>query len=336
MSLSVAERGADFQQSAKSLFSYRKFWLRGFAPIYFLLFSVMRSYIEMGLLAERSAFSYYTALHHTFWNAATILMIILLMNLILKVPITRLIWVIYGVTLMAIPLVHAVVSGDPLRLEYLRGTFFDIIRHIASFCLTYPRNRPLTIELIVIFSSMLIVGYAYTRSLARAVLLAVSVHILGNIFAIHWFGPKGSGGAIFLIKTQWGHHQFMAVIWLHIFTVMGILFVWRAGWVGENKQFWRYGILIAFMAWGLNAGIIRITGWFVEPCDVFMSGLPVATLAFLSAGFLFSQNRVFSTGAWVTMGIILLLQVALMGPIYFYLDGGVAPKPALLQWLMPE
>ncbi|MGD2151137.1 MAG: hypothetical protein PVF99_11055, partial [Desulfobacterales bacterium] len=68
---------------AEKLPNWRVF-LNVFAPVYFLSFSLLRCYVETELLAGKSFFSYYVALHHTLWNATTILIIILLMNLILK------------------------------------------------------------------------------------------------------------------------------------------------------------------------------------------------------------------------------------------------------------
>ena len=94
--------------------------------ITFIFFSVFRCYVETGLLAKHSFFSYYVALHHTLWNASTILVIILLMHLILKVPIVRLIWVMYGITLMAIPLLYAMVTQEHLQLEYLEDLFLRL------------------------------------------------------------------------------------------------------------------------------------------------------------------------------------------------------------------
>jgi len=319
MSLPYRLKGGDIRKRpiASEVPNWRV-WLRAFAPIYVLLFSTLRCYVETGLLAEHTSFSYYTALHHTLWNASTILMIILLMNLILKVSIMRLLWVMYGITFMAIPLFYAMVTGDYLRLEYLNGSFPEIMSHIATFCLTYTRNRPLTIELMVIFFSMLGVGYAYTRSWPRSIALAIAVHLFGNIFAIHWVGPIPYAKAIVVVRTQWGHHQFMAIIWLYMLTALAIFFIWRAGWFGGSKRSWLYAALWAAMAWVVHVVIMKITGWFIRPFDILMSGLPVTTLTFLLVRILSFQRRMFSRWAWATMGIVLLMQLAVMGPIYLH------------------
>ena len=294
-----------------------KILLNAFAPVYFIFFSVFRCYVETGLLAKHSFFSYYVALHHTLWNASTILVIILLMHLILKVPIARLIWVMYGITLMAIPLLYAMVTQEHLQLEYLRGSFSDIIGYVATFCWAYTKNRPLTIELLVIFLAMVTVGYAYTRSWLRALCLAVSVYIVGNILAIHWVGPIRYSKSVVLFQTQWSHHQFMAAFWLSMLTALSILFIWQAGWFGGNKRSWVYAALAAAGVWMVQTIVFKSTGWFNRPFDIFMSGLPAVTLTFFGVRLLSSERKIFSGWTFGTMGIIFLMQLAVIGPIYF-------------------
>jgi hypothetical protein len=291
--------------------------LNAFAPVYFICFSIFRCYVETALLTKHSYFSYYVALHHTLWNATTVLVIILLMHFILKVPIIRLIWVMYGVTLMAIPLLYAMITQENLQLEYLRGSFSEIIGYVATFCWAYTKNRPLTIELLVIFISMVAIGYAYTRSWLRALCLAVCVYFVGNILAIHWVGPIRTSKSLILLNTQWGHHQFMAAFWLFMLTVLSILFVWQAGWFGHNKRSWAYATLAAASVLMVQAIIFRNIGWFNRPFDIFMSSLPAVTLTFFGVRLLFSERNIFSGWTFGSMGIVFFMQLAVIGPIYF-------------------
>jgi uncharacterized membrane protein (DUF441 family) len=293
-----------------------KIRLNAFAPVYFIFFSLARCYIETGLLARHSFFSYYVALHHTLWNASTILMIILLMHFILKVPIVRLVWVMYGVTLMAIPLLYALATGEHLQLEYLRGSFSEIVGYVATFCWAYTKNRPLTIELLVIFFSMITIGYAYSRSWPRAFLLAVLVYIVGNLFAINWVGPVRHSKSVFLFQTQWHHHQFMAAFWLFMLTVLLIVFVRQAEWFGRGQRSWCYAVLAAAFVWMLQAAVFKSIGWFNQPFDIIMSGLPAVTLAFIGVNLLFAKRENFFGWTFAAMSIIFILQIAVIGPIY--------------------
>ena len=317
MNIASKETPKDNRTKATDAMSRWKILLNAFAPVYFICFSVFRCYVETGLLAKHSFFSYYVAMHHTLWNASTILVIILLMHFILRVPIVRLIWVMYGVTLMAIPLLYAMLTQEHLQLEYLRGSVSEIIGYVATFCWAYTKNRPLTIELLVIFLSMVSVGYAYTRNWLRALGLAVSVYFVGNIFAIHWVGPIPYAKSVVLLKTQWSHHQFMAAFWLFMLTVFSILFIWQAGWFGGNKRSWIYAALAAASIWMVQTIVFKSTGWFNRPFDIFMSGLPAVTLTFFGVRFLSSERHIFSGWTFGSMGIIFLMQMAVIGPIYF-------------------
>lgn len=316
MKFSSKEKPIDYDINASDVMPNWKILLNAFAPVYFILFSLFRCYVETGLLARHSFFSYYVALHHTLWFTSIILMIILLMHFILKVPIVRLIWVMYGVTLMAIPLLYAIAAGEHLQLEYLRGSIFEIIGYVATFCWAFIKNRPLTIELLVIFVSMIAVGYVYTRSWLRAFSLAVTVHIAGNLFAINWIGPVGLSKSVFLFQTQWSHHQFMAAFWLFMLTVLFILFIWQAGWFGGSRRSWCYAALAAAFVWMVQAIVLKNTGWFNRPFDIIMSGLPAVTLAFFGVMLLFTKREIFSGWTFASVSIILVIQLAVLGPIY--------------------
>jgi hypothetical protein len=332
MKLAFKEKSIDYRINASNVMPNWKIWLNAFAPVYFILFSLLRCYVETGLLARHSFFSYYVALHHTLWNASTILMIILLMHHIMKVSIVRLIWVMYGITLMAIPLLYAKATGELLQLEYLRGSFSEIIGYIATFCWAYTKNRPLTIELLLIFSSMITIGYIYTQSWVRAFSLAVAVYIVGNIFAINWVGPIRRSKSVFLFQTQWSHHQFMAAFWLFILTALLILFIWQAGWFGGSRRSWWCAALAAALVWMVQAIVFKSTGWFNRPFDIIMSGLPAVTLAFFGARILSADRKIFSGCTFASMSIIFIMQLAVMGPIY--LDHMKTIRP-FLHYIIP-
>lgn len=312
-----------------------RIWVRGFAPVYFVGFSILRCYIEAQHLAAESYFSYYTALHHTLWNAATLLTIILVVHHVLKVPVRRLLWLMYGVTLMAIPVIYAILTGRHLQLAYLTGSFREIAGHIATFCFRHPVNRPLAIEILLIFLSMLVLGYAYTRSWPRAVLLAAAVHLLGNLLAVHWIGPVPHARSVVRVTSQLGHHQFMSSAWLLATTLLSVLLVNRAGWFGGSRRFWLRLILWALAAWIFGALIAHQTGWFEQPYDIFISGLTPATVAFLTAAALAPERRRWSKAAWAAAAVVVLLQLAVMGPVYLHEPAGFFSRPALPDWLVP-
>jgi hypothetical protein len=173
------------------------------------------------------------------------------------------------------------------------------------------------VELLVIFFSMFVVGYAYTKSLYRALFLALSVHIAGNLLAIHWVGPMPCAKSVIGFRTQWTPHQFMSVLWLNTLSAAALLVIWRAGWFGGTKRSWGYAALAAAFVWGIQAMIFKTAGWFYRPFDILTAGLPASTLTFLWVGQSFSKHKMTSGRARVAICIIFLMQMAVMGPIYF-------------------
>lgn len=309
---------------------------RIFAPFYLLMFSLFRCYVETEMLAVQGYFSYYTALHHLLWNAATLTMIILVTHLLTKVPVVRLLWLMYGVTLMAIPLIFAVATGENLSVEYLRGSLVDVFFSIATFCLTYARNRPLSLEILLIFISMAAVGYAYTNSWKRALALALGVHLLGNLFAIHWLGPEPYSRSVVTVKTQLTHHQFMAAEWLVVQTLLAILFVRQAGWMSSNRRVWQHPVLWGVSCWIVCIAGFKMIGWFSDSFDLLVAGLPLAFLAF-GLGLFFPTAR--KSWSWVAVGIfgaVLIIQMAVLGPIYLDAKERLHPTVrSLPAWLVP-
>jgi len=310
----------DIQPDSSNALSARRIWLRALAPIYFFMFALLRCYLETDILAKYPFFSYYTAWHHILWCTSTILMIILLIHLIIKIPVSRLIWLMYGSTLLAVPILYAAVSGEFLQIDYLSGSFPEIVRHILTFCLTLPRNRPLTIELFIIFFSMIGIGYFYSRSWLKAVFLAVAVHFWGNMLAIPWFAPEPNPMAIVQVDTFWVKHAFMAALWLHPATVLVLVLLWRAGQFQGSPRPWINTLVWSVLAWIVYIVLTVSIGWFTKPFDIFMSGLPVITGALLINLIVSSDRRIRTRWGWAVLVGILTIQLAVMGPIYLRLD----------------
>lgn len=289
--------------------------LRIFAPIYFIFFSFLRCYLE-ARMSVNDFFSYYALFHHIFWNTTTVFFIILIVHLILNVPVERLIWLMYGVTLMAVPLFYSICTGQKLQLGYLRGSFWTILGHIFSFCLTFQKNIPLTIELFIIFFFVFFLGYYYSRSWRRSFLAALTVHITGNVIAIHWFGVYPNTKALFPVVTQWSNHPLLSVIYLHTATFLILLLFMRSGVFSIEKRKWIISFLFAAGSSVIYIIIAYITGLFVNSFDIVMSSLPVGFLLFIISRILQRNSGKISIYIWLILILLFLMQMAVMGPIY--------------------
>jgi len=315
------------QMTAESARYPAKFlWLRVFPPVYFIALAWLRCYVETALLAQPPFFSYYIVLQHILWVTMTMLVIILLAHAILRVPVQNLLWLMYGGTVMLIPLIYALIFRTPLELNYLRGSLSEITAHIVTFCATYPCNLPLTIELVAIFLGMGIIGYIYTREWRSALGLAIAVHIMGNVLAIEWFGAELHSKGIFIISTRLTNHPLLAIIFLYAVSLLVILLLWRGGQLNCDRRLmrpiaWALGAWIgcAIAAWG--------TGWFEYGFDCVAAGLPCATGAFLIALFLQRARNPLSPWTWLCLCVLILVQLAVFLPIFLHLETCLSPFP---------
>jgi len=317
------ELGYEKNSSPKASSIY--YWLTIFAPIYFLAFSFLRCYLECEYFSKVSFYSYYVLLHHTLWNFTLVLTIILIAHLILKVPVKKLLWLMYGVTLMATPLIYSIFTGVKLNLDYLYGSFWEIFLYSVSFCLAYKKNVPISIELILIFISMFSIGYYYSRSWIRALSTAIAVHIAGNFLAVFWVGLWPDSNAIFLLKSRFANHPFLAIFNLHTVTLMVIILCWRGGLFSRHRISWIFSGLWAFVFWIGYMNFVFLTRIFIEPFDILMTGLPVATVIFLLARLLLPKRRDESWYTYTIIVFLLLIQLMVMVPIYFSKEQHLTP-----------
>jgi len=299
-------------------------WLRVFPPIFFVALAWFRCYAETALLAQPPFFGYYIVLQHIIWLTMIMLVIILLAHVILRVPVQNLLWLMYGGVVMLIPLIYTFVFRTPLAMNYLRGSPGGIAAHIVTFCATFPCNRPLTIELVIIFVGMGAIGYLYTRDWRSALGLAIAVHIMGNVLAIEWFGSELHSKSIFIISTRLTNHPLLTVIFLHVLSLLVILLLWRAGRLNCDRwllrpAIWALGTWIgcAIVAWG--------TGWFAYGFDCFSAGLPFATGAFLIALFLQRAGNPLSPWTWLCLCVLIFVQLAVFLPIFLHLESCLDP-----------
>jgi hypothetical protein len=114
----------------------RRFGIRLAAPFFFFLMALFRCYLESHVFAANPYFSYFVALHHVLWCFTFILAVILITHVILKVAVEKLLWLMYGAVLLMIPVIVVMVQGKPLLINYLTGSFPEIVTHVFTLYFT--------------------------------------------------------------------------------------------------------------------------------------------------------------------------------------------------------
>jgi hypothetical protein len=312
----------------------RRFGIRFAAPFFFFAVALFRCYLESHVFAPRSYFSYYVALHHVLWFFTVILFIILTTHLILKVAVEKLLWLMYGASLLMIPVIVVMIQGKPMMADYLMGSFSEIVMHILTIYFTYKKNLPLTAEVIVIFFGMTFVGYLYTKSILRGLALGSAIYLGGNLLAISWIGTFPNTTSIFIVHSALMNHSFMAVICAHSMTFFTLLTVSRADLIKISFRCRFLAAAIALVAGSVYMAIVSQSGWFVHPVDIFLTALPVWTTVFLATLYCCRHQFTLSRWFWIIGLTVLFFQLAVMVPIYFHI-GVIKPLTDQEFWLLP-
>jgi len=289
--------------------------LTTFAPVCFVIVCLARNLLETKVFAYRDSYSYFTTMHHIAWYASAMLALMLVTHLVLEVPVVRLTWMLYGSVVLFIPIVFALVTGERLRMEYLKGSPGEVLTHIATFSLTYRRDWPMAVEMAVIFVGMGAVGYLYRRSWLRAVAVAVCTYLTIAVVGLAWFNVARTTAPIFPLDTALRRAQpLLAMAWCHVATGLLLLLLWRAGVFAIGRRAWRRAAVVAVWAWSAWILAVWAFGWFRRPFDIAATALPVVFGAFLVIRFAARDRRAVPVPAVVALALAWLLQALAIGP----------------------
>ncbi len=301
--------------------------LRVFAPFYFILFIICRVYLEAGPLAAHPTFSYYKLFHHLQWFSIIMMIVLLEFHLILRVPIRKLMWLHYGASMTAFPLVYSWLADKPLQMSYLKGGPEQILFDILTFSLLSEENRPLSTELVFGFVALTVLGRAYTGKWRRGLLLATVNHLVGNMFAITWFGWRESGRVLVAVETTWGNHPFFAVLYQHMVLPLLLVCMWRGRlFESDAGKWWVAGFWGAF-AWAAYVYLMSQAGYFESMFDTVMTGLPAFTVVFVIARLM--QPDISGKTAWALLAMFcfLVVQGFVYVPVFGKVQHRYEPRP---------
>ncbi|SHJ80752.1 hypothetical protein SAMN02745216_02305 [Desulfatibacillum alkenivorans DSM 16219] len=300
-----------------------------FAPFFFVLVVGARIYIETELLAPEPYFSYYTLCHHMLWFAGTFLSLMLVIHFIIKTPIKDLFILCYGSILVFIPILYLLLTGQKAALTYLRGGFWEILKHALTFVWTWEADRALSIELGLIFAGITGLAWLITKRPGKAVLTgAVSYSVL-MLWAVHWVGKTPHKYAVFSINTWMVSNCLISVVLLHVFSFLVIITIWRAGLFQNAKKAWKAAFITGAAAWIAFSLIMKITQWFVLPFDIAASGLIVFTDAVILTALYKGLKKNISRIALAALIGLFFVQAAVMGPLLIRAEEGLITQGEL-------
>ena len=297
------------------------------APLFFILAASLRCFLETRIFSTFDDFSYYTLFHHVLWYVTAISSVLVFLSLYLKVTPRKLLWLYWGGVIIFIPVFHSMVTHTPMNLEYFAGSFSDILRYSLSAGWEYERNRSQFFAIITLDIGVFIIGYAYSRSLKRALGALAGVHLILTLVGTKWFSDQDGPQTLIFIRSAFTGHVFMALIWLQAASFLTIALVGiekRAG-LAENHPGPHLAIAVA--AWMLVAGILYVTGIFNKGFDAITASSPVWAGILLFYGFSKKKEDLYPSPFFATiLAVILVVQLLVTVPLYFPGNATLNPR----------
>ena len=122
----------------------------GWVPaVFFVCLAALRCYLETAVIATPPFFGYFLLCHHLLWFLLIMQCILLLAHLVLEVPVRRTLPIMYGGIVIMIPILWVSIFPDTSpEFEYLSGSPGQIAIYILTFCIAFPQNHALVLELV--------------------------------------------------------------------------------------------------------------------------------------------------------------------------------------------
>lgn len=192
--------------------------------LFVFLFSVIfsRVYLETAVFAKQPYFSYFVATHHCSWFTFVFFYFALCARYILGLKPEKIPYLAIFSPVIYVPLLHAWISGEKLKLQYLRGDFSKMVTDIFTFYWFSDQDSFFFFEMVALLIIFAVLSYIVSRSVLRTILNMI-VGFYGSMFlaGIQFFGVAPRTKAVFKIHTVFRNHILLSLVY---FTAVIIAF----------------------------------------------------------------------------------------------------------------
>lgn len=220
-------------------------WKNFFLAYLFLLYTTTFRFIVENSLLGLSAHSF-LIFHHHYWYLLVVITIIFWFGVFLKKKLAQIYWFAFLMPVALVPMIYTFIFDDSRKLNYLNGwDWAENLKHIATFLLLHKDDRAISIELIMVFSAVLIYSLVVSKSLWKSFANAVVCYLSIITIGTNYISPSESE-ALFRVKTSmqfqmWFAFKYMSYAFVMIFVLFRheILNFYR-----ENRCFRISGIIL--------------------------------------------------------------------------------------------
>ena len=184
--------------------------------LFVFLFSVIfsRVYLETAVFAKQPYFSYFVATHHCSWFTFVFFYFALCARYILGLKPEKIPYLAIFSPVIYVPLFHAWISGEKLKLQYLRGDFSKMVTDIFTFYWFSDQDSFFFFEMVALLIIFAVLSYIVSRSVFRTILNMI-VGFYGSMFlaGIQFFGVAPRTKAVFKIHTVFRNHVLLSLVY---------------------------------------------------------------------------------------------------------------------------
>lgn len=200
--------------------------------IFFAVVVLIRVVLETAVFSKKHYFGYFVTLHHFSWYMFVFFYFCSCCRHILGMKIEKIRYIALLSPVIFVPIVHSVITGKKLALEYLRGNFFSVLSDFATLYRFNKRNSEFFYEMLVLLVFFIIGSWLVSKNFRRTLLNVIFGFYGSMIFAgLHLFGVYPRTKAYFKIHTALKNHQLMTLIYFAL--AMLVFFIYN---LPENKK----------------------------------------------------------------------------------------------------
>ena len=183
-----------------------------FIFLFLVIFS--RVYLETAVFAKKPFFSYFVATHHCAWFTFVFFYFALCARYILGLKPEKIPYLALFSPVIHIPLLHAWISGESLRLQYLRGDFSKAFFDILTLYKFSEKNSQFFFEMLALLVIFAVLSYIVSRSILRSI-LNIIVGFYGSMFlaGMQFFGVAPRTKAYFPLHTVFKNHILLSLVY---------------------------------------------------------------------------------------------------------------------------
>ena len=191
-----------------------------FIFLFFVIFS--RVFLETAIFAKIPYFSYFVATHHSAWFTFVFFYFALCARYILGLKPEKIPYLSLFSPVIFIPLLHALISGSKLKLQYIRGDFSKALFDILTLYKFSEQDSFFFFEMLALLVIFAVLSYIVSRSVLRTV-LNIIVGFYGSMFlaGFQFFGVAPRTKAYFPLNTVFRNHILLSLVY---FTAVIIAF----------------------------------------------------------------------------------------------------------------